>query len=313
MNITEVNSKGRTISTKRKSKRNSYYNTRFVGTMFALPAILLVLLFQVIPIINTLINSLYKYNVSNGIPKRFIGIDNYIRLLSEGGIVSSIKITVFYSFFTSIATMFVGILLAFMLNRDGFVIKILRGAALMPMLICGAVLSTAWLLIYSSSFGFINSCLVSFFGITGPNWLGDINITIYSLMLIEIWQFSPFVMILSLAGLQSIDPQLFEAASIDGASGFQRILHIALPCLKNILLTVFLIRLIDAFKTFEKPFLLTQGGPAETTMTLNLFVYKQAFISWENGLGSAGAVITAFITAVLAIILIRVTFSKEKP
>jgi multiple sugar transport system permease protein len=132
-----------------------------------------------------------------------------------------------------------------------------------------------------------------------------------SLIVLDIWQFTPFVMILILAGLKGIPAELYEAASIDGANKRQLFFKITLPSLKGVLFTTLIMRIIDTFKTFEKPYMMTNGGPAMTTNTVNLEVFKTAFSLWNMGYGSAGALAITIMIALLSILFMKVSGTKE--
>ena len=181
----------------------------------------------------------------------------------------------------------------------------------MPMLICGVALAVAWQLMYNPNYGVFNMVLGGL-GLPIQNWLGDPNLTVYALILIETWQCTPFVMILTLAGFQSIGPEYYEAAAIDGANRFQSLRYVTIPLMKNVLLSVLIMRIIDAFKVFEKPKILTDGGPQQTTETINLLVYKTSFEQWDFGYGSAGAVVIAVMIAILAIVIVKIATKDEE-
>jgi multiple sugar transport system permease protein len=268
------------------------------------PAAIMILVFAIYPMIDTVILSFYKHNLSMGVARRFIGLENYIALIKDPDFLNSVKVTVVYTFWGVNFTMVFGMLLALLLNNEGLVPRMLRAVALMPMLICGAALSVAWTLMYNYSFGLINAVLAAF-NLPRVNFLGEVRYALPSLITLDIWQFTPFVMILILAGLKGIQTELYEAASIDGANKVQSFFKITLPSLKGVLFTIYIMRIIDTFKTFEKPYIMTNGGPAMTTNTINLEVYKTAFSLWNLGYGSAGALIITGLIALLSILLMK--------
>jgi ABC-type sugar transport system permease subunit len=294
------------VGDKMRRRRNigaklSGYKT---GLMFIAPAFIMVLVFAIYPMVNTILLSFHKYNLAMGVPRQFIGLENYTSLLKDADFLNSIVVTLVYTFWGVGLTMVFGVLLALLLNKEGLVPGILRAVSLMPMLICGAALSVAWVLMYNYSFGLLNAIL-RVFGIAPLNFLGEIRNALPSLIVLDTWQFTPFVMILVLAGLKGIPVELYEAASIDGANRFQSFLRITIPSLKNVLFTTLIMRIIDTFKTFEKPYMMTNGGPAGTTETINLQVFKVAFSSWNLGYGSAGALIITILIALLSILFMK--------
>ncbi|MDR2478635.1 MAG: sugar ABC transporter permease [Treponema sp.] len=274
------------------------------GIMFLAPSIIMVLVFALYPMIDTVLLSLHKYNISMGVPRQFIGIENYISLIKDTDFFNAIKVTVIYTFWGVGFTMVFGVILALLLNREGRISGLLRAVSLMPMLICGAALSVAWTLMYNYSFGLLNAILTAVH-LPKINFLGEVKYALPALITLDIWQFTPFVMILVLASLKGIPVELYEAASIDGANKVQSFFKITLPSIRGVLFTTLILRVIDTFKTFEKPYMMTNGGPAMTTNTVNLEVFKTAFSLWNIGYGSAGALIIT-----LLIGLFSITFMK---
>jgi len=264
----------------------------------------MILVFAIYPMLDTVILSFYKYNLSMGAPRKFIGFENYLELFKDSDFINSIVVTVVYTFWGVSFTMVFGMILALLLNKEGIIPNILRAVSLMPMLICGAALSVAWTLMYNYSFGLLNAILAAF-NLPRVNFLGEVRNALPSLITLDIWQFTPFVMILVLAGLKGIPMELYEAASIDGANKVQSFFRITLPSLRGVLFTIVVMRIIDTFKTFEKPYIMTNGGPAMTTNTINLQVFNTAFSLWNMGYGSAGALIITVLIAIMSILLMK--------
>lgn len=290
----------------KREKKRGFWKTYKTGLLFITPAILMVSVFAIYPLIYTVFLSFHKYNMVSGVPRSFHGFSNYIQLISDDQFLNSIKVTLVYTFWGVFLTMIFGVLLAMILNREGLIAGVLRGISLMPMLICGVALAVSWSLMYNYSFGAINAIL-AVIGIPPQNFLGTVGLALPSLIVIDVWQFTPYVMILVLAGLNGIAPELYEAASIDGANKMQSFVKITLPGLRNVLITTLIMRVIDTFKTFEKPFVLTGGGPALSTDTINLHVYNTAFSSWEMGYGSAGSVVITILILALATLFMKVS------
>ena len=275
--------------------------------LFVSPAFIVILALSLYPLLYTFYLSVHQYNIASGMPKRFNGLANFIGIIRNEGFLNSLKVTFIYVFIGVSSTMVLGVALALLLNGSGFIIRVLRGVALLPMLICGVALVLAWQLLYGSDFGLFNMILEAL-GLPARNWLGDPKITLYAMVLTDIWQCTPFVMILALAGIQSISEEYYEAAAIDGANRPQVLFRITLPLLKNVLLTILIMRMIDCFKTFEKPRLLTNnGGPARATELVTLYVYKQSFEGWEYGIGAMGAVVIAVLIAILTVFIIKLS------
>jgi multiple sugar transport system permease protein len=291
-------------------KRRQWYNYK-IGLIFMAPAIFMVAVFALYPLFYTVYLSSFKYSLVTAMPKRFLGLSNYINLLKDEQFLNSIKVTVIYTFWGVVSTMVFGVAIALLLNKEGIVPGVLRAVALMPMLICGAALSVAWVMMYNHSFGVLNAILEAF-GLQRINFLGEIKNALPSLIVLDIWQFTPFVMILVLAGLKNISTELYEAAEIDGANKVQCFIRITLPSLRSVLFTTLIMRVIDTFKTFEKPYMMTNGGPAMSTETINLNVYNKAFIGYEIGYGSAGALIITILIAILSVLFMKVSGAGQQ-
>jgi ABC-type sugar transport system permease subunit len=290
-----------------KTKRIGQYTTDSMKSwlLFVGPAMVIIGIFVLYPIIQVFILSFQKYNLASSTRKLFVGFRNYRDMFSQtGDFINSLKVTFVYTLVGVTSTMILGIGLALLLNSQGTVIRVLRGISLIPYLICGVALAFSWILLYSTSFGLFN-ILLGLFHLPPVEWLGDSKVAIYSLAIIETWQFTPFVMILTLAGLQGITPDYYEAAAIDGAGKVSMFFNITLPLFKNILLSVLILRLIDCIKAFEKVRIMTMGGPANSTDLISHNVYKVAFLRSEMGLGAAGAVIITMITVVLTVLIMK--------
>ena len=273
---------------------------------FMAPAILFIGIFSIYPLLNTIYMSFTKYNIASGRPMTFNGLANYQRLFSQPQFFHSMGVTLKYTAVGVVSTMLLGFIMALLLNSDGIITKVLRGIALMPMLICSVALTVAWQLMYNPNFGLFNIVL-QMLNLPIKNWLGDPNLALYALALTDVWQFTPFVMILTLAGFQSINPDYYEAASIDGASRTQMLFRITLPLMQNVLTIILVMRIIDAFKTFEKPRIMTDGGPMKLTETINLHVYRTAFLEWEFGYGATGAFVVALVMVILTFFIFKLT------
>jgi multiple sugar transport system permease protein len=224
--------------------------------------------------------------------------------------MNSLKVTAIYTIWGVLATMVLGVLLALLLNSKGKLVGFLRAVSLVPMLICSMALSVAWALVYNTNFGALNAILQAL-GLPTQNFLGTVKTALPSLIAIDVWQFTPYVMILTLAGLKGISPELYEAARIDGANQMQCFWKITIPSLRGVLVTTLVMRVIDTFKTFEKPLVLTNGGPAMSTDTINLHVFNTAFSSWDMGYGSAGSIVITLIIALFSAAFIRLSRKAE--
>ena len=270
------------------------------------PAVLLIAIFAIYPLFNTIYLSLSKYNMASGAPIVFNGGANYMRTITHPQFINSMIVTLRYTLIGVSLTMVLGFIMALLLSSGGAIIKLLRSVALMPYLICSVAITVAWQLLYNPNFGLFNM-LLNTLGISSINWLGDVKVALYALVATDVWQFTPFVMILMLAGFQGISPEYYEAAAVDGATRLQMLFRITIPLMKNVIYTILVMRIIDTFKTFEKPKIMTDGGPMRSTEVINVHVYRTSFVSWDFGMGATGAVIVAIIIAILALIVVKLS------
>jgi len=283
-----------------------------IGYGMILPALIYLSLFYFYPIISAVNLSFQEYDISSG-KNRFIGLANYFSIMSEDRFFNAIKNTFFFTFSCTSIELAIGMCLALLLNRDLRDKGLFRTLLLTPLMLTPVVYSLQFRWMYADQYGVINNILKGL-GIAGPLWIADANIAMYSIMITMIWAATPFVMIVLLAGLQSIPPELYEAAQIDGASIWNTFKNITLPLLKPAILVVLLIRTMDAFKMFDIFYILTGGGPGFATEVLSIYIYKTAFSYLNLGKASALSCIMTLIISMIALVyiqLFRISSSQE--
>jgi multiple sugar transport system permease protein len=182
---------------------------------------------------------------------------------------------------------------------------------MLPMMMAPVVIAIQWKYLLSGSFGVINHT-ISVLGFNPPSWLSQPGLTLWTIIFVDVWAYVPFVAIILLAGLQNIPDDLYEAARVDGANPWQQILYITLPLLKPATILALLIRATEVFKTFELIYVLTGGGPADSTEVLGLFAYRVAFSEGSLGKASAIAVFIAIIGTVIGTMLIYTIKTDKK-
>jgi len=239
---------------------------------------------------------------------RFTGLMNYVDLLTKDGVFWT---TVWNSFvYTGVATAIkwvLGIWLAVLLNRMVRFQRMVRAAVLLPWIVPTVLSTIAFLWIFDPDFSVINWTLRRFYTwmgwgyVKGPLWLGDPTLALASVTFVNIWRGTPFFAISFLAGLQTITPDLYEAAAIDGASGWQRFWHVTLPGIKPITVVVLVFSIIVTFSDFQIVYVLTRGGPANSTHLFATYAYQVAMVGTRLGLGAA---ISLFMFPVLALVII---------
>ncbi len=237
----------------------------------------------------------------------FNGFGNYAWILNDPAFHESFMVTITFAFSVVILEMIIGVGLALMLERPILGMSVFRTIFILPMMIAPIVVGLVWRYMYNPQFGIFNKTLKKW-GFEPIPWLSSPDWALPSVIIADIWQWTPFIFILSLAALQSLPRSALEAARIDGASEWQQIVYIKLPLMMPVLVVAALLRMIDAFKVLEVIFIMTNGGPGLSTEIMSLQIYKTAFVSWE--LGRAAALSNLLLAIVLVITLTMFLYTK---
>ncbi|MFM0209404.1 sugar ABC transporter permease [Paraburkholderia sediminicola] len=260
------------------------------------PSVLVLGVLALYPILRVLVDSFFNVDYASG-HRAFTGLENYRAVLGDSEFTASFVNTLQFTVVASVCEVVLGGALALLFFRAfrgrRFVIPLL----ILPMMLSTLVCSAIWRnwLNYS---GFLNA-LLAVFGLPGVQWLSDHNLAIWSLILVDVWQWTPMAFLIILAGLQSIAPELYEAARTDGASEWQCLRHITLPLIVPQIVLAMLLRSIDTFKLFDKVYALTGGGPGNATQTLSTYIYDTGFRFFNMGPASAASVMMLLVSAVL--------------
>jgi len=272
-----------------------------LGMQLVLPSVLFVGILIILPILYNIYLSFHFVSSYDPLHPKFVGIENYIHLLQNEVFWSDLLNGAIYSFGSVLLQLTLGLVIALFLNQDFAGRNLLRGIVLLPYLIptvC-AVFMAKWML--DPVHGIVNTILRPVTGLS-INWLGLPSTAMLSAMAVNTWRFFPFVEIALLARLQTIPPSLYEASEIDGATSFQKFLHITLPELSGVMFVVALLRTIWAFNDFQLIFILTGGGPMNSTETLPLLAYREAFDNNNIGMGcTVGIFMTLFLILTFAL------------
>ncbi|MEL6887368.1 MAG: sugar ABC transporter permease [Pseudomonadota bacterium] len=249
------------------------------------PAIVIMAIALLYPLGYMIWGSFRDWNPSQSIGEaEFVGLKNYITLWNDPNFHESLVVTLRFAFFVVSIEMVLGVGLALLLDRDIRGMSVLRTMFILPMMIAPVVVGLMWRYMYHPTIGTFNRFLESI-GLPKVDWLGDYALT--SIIIADIWQWTPFIFILSLAALQSLPRSALEAARIDGATAWQQIWHIKLPLMMPVLIVTGLLRLIDAFKVLEVILVMTNGGPGLSTEILALRISRTATEFRELGVAAA--------------------------
>jgi len=219
-----------------------------------------------------------------------VGVDNYALALTDEAFWDAVRVTVAYVVTTTGLELVLGFVLALVLARRMRGLGIVRTLLIIPMAMTPVVVGLTWRLLYTPPFGLVNWS-AGLVGIDLPPMLTDPVLAFVAVAVVDIWQWTPFMMLLMLAGLQSLPSEPFEAAAVDGASRLQSLRFLTVPMLKGIVLVALIFRGVDAFDTFDTIYVLTRGGPGTATQTLTMFDFFQAFRWFHFGYAAAVAVI----------------------
>lgn len=234
----------------------------------------------------------------------FVGIRNYTRLFQDGLFLSSIGNTLKFVALATVAEVVLGTGLALLFNARLRGRRIMLPLMVLPMMLPTMVVCAVWVMLYDFEFGFLNNAL-RFLGFAPVQWLADPRIAMKSIVLVDVWQWTPFVLLLILAGLQSIPDYLYEAAQLDGASGLQAFRYITLPLLSFQIKLAVLLRLIDTFRIFDKVYAMTGGGPGYATETISLYIYREGFRYFNLGYAGAASLVMVLLVLGLSILYAR--------
>ena len=270
---------------------------RFANTMVS-PTVIILLVMTAYPLVFTLIYSFTDYNLMKR-NTSFIALKNYADLLGNAYFRQAIWNTVKFTVLTVVLEMVCGFFLALFVNSLKKGQKAMRTLLLLPYLLPAVTVALSWRMMLSPNYGIVNQVLTTL-NLPVYNWFSDIQTAFGMLVLIDVWQNTPFVFLLLYAALQSVPQAQYEAAKIDGASRFKTMIYVTIPNLKNSLALCALLRTIDGFRVFEKVNLLTGGGPANSTATITQYLYNFGIKNLKFGFGSAGAIVMTILVLILA-------------
>lgn len=295
---------------KKSLKKRSYQNSdRNLPYKLLAPTLILLGIVTIFPIIYSVIVSFTSYNTF-GQAVGFAGLKNYLDIFKSMEFWNAILITLLYTAIAVSFEIFLGFNLALMVSKDGKAMRYLRWLLIIPMMLSPLVVAVVFRLMLNTDMGIINFILQSM-GISKVNFLGEPVLAFLSLVFVDIWQWMPMVFLIILAGLQALPQDPFEAAEIDGASKFQIVRFITIPMLKPILIVALVIRTMDALRTFDQVFVLTQGGPGRATETISYLMYRSSMKFTDYGFSTAGLFIVLIITITISTFLIRLMSESQ--
>ncbi len=265
------------------------------GQRFVTPALLLLALVTVYPVLSVLYLSLHRKLLIFDI-SRFVGLENYLFLLQDDRFWNALGNTAYFTLLSVVLELALGLAIAMLLHREFRFKGFVRAVVLIPWAIPTVVSAKMWEWMYNTDFGILNYLLGA-----EVNWLGSPLWALNAAVFMDVWKTTPFVAILLMAGLQVIPRELFQAARIDGAGSWAVFRKITLPLLKPVILVVLIFRTLDAFRVFDAVYVLTGGGPANTTETLSIYAYKVLFQTLQFGYGSTLSVVVFLCVGMISV------------
>jgi|TARA_X000000368_G_scaffold410936_1_gene395113 multiple sugar transport system permease protein len=278
-------------------------NRKLFPYVLTLPA-LLVCVGILIPFFTAVYYSLQRYNLKMPHLKGFIWFDNYINIFTDPSFWNTIRVSLTYTFFTIIIELLLGLGIALLLAKRNWLNNALGVLLVLPLMIAPALASLIWKLLINPNFGIVNY-LLSFIGLADFTWASHPDTVLFTLIMVDVWVFTPFIMILLLAGLRSLPRQPFEAAELDGVPEYYKFFRITLPMLFPFILTASLFRLLESIQQFDIIYALSQGGPGESSMVFQVSAYLETFQYTNIGKAAAMMVVLWAICYFLCHVFVR--------
>ena len=292
--------------------KNKQIREVLTGYSFMAPALVVLGVFLIAPIVYAIFLSFHKVQILGNLSYRFVELKNFSRIWGDERVAIALKNTAEYVLIVVPIQTILALILALILNAQIKGKNWFRVIFFLPTVTSSAVLTLIFIWIYNSN-GLLNN-LLSFFGLPSFNWLGDPNVALKAIMIMNIWSTAPFFMVIYLAALQDIPTYLYEAAKIDGADDFDQFITITLPLLRPVTFFVIVMGIIGTFQLFDQSYIFSggSGGPNNATLTVVLLIYQYAFKSLDMGYAAALALMLAGIILVATLIQRRL-FKQEKP
>jgi multiple sugar transport system permease protein len=273
---------------------------RWVPALYVGPAVLVMAAACLYPVLSAF--QLAGYEWSMGTPwgsARWVGWDNVVSAFANARVWSSLWTTLLFAAVCVSAEMVLGIALALALEHPVRGMAMFRTLFILPMMIAPIAVGLAWRYLFDAQFGLINAVL-GVFGIGAKTWLADPTLAFVAIVVADIWQWTPFVFIMMIAALAGIDSSVIEASRIDGARWWQMTFRVKLPMVMHVIAITLMMRLIDAFRVLEVIYVLTFGGPGDSTEILALHIYKTAFVGQQLGVAAAISILLLVVVALLS-------------
>ncbi|AHK46016.1 sugar ABC transporter permease [Ensifer sp. 1H6] len=272
---------------------------RHLRILMLAPTVLILLGLTIFPSLYMFYAAVHKISPNPDLPWEFVGTDNFARLLSDTQFHVALWNTTVFTVVAVTTEFLLGLGLALLLDKFIRRLAFLKTVLMIPMMLPPVAVAITWKIIYEPQFGVLNEIMFRL-GLPLQAWAGDVNLAMFSIIVADVWQWTPFIFLLMLAGLASLPVEPYEAAALDGASSWRQFWDLTLPFLKPVIAIALLLRVMDALRLFDLVFILTGGGPADRTKVLSLYIYQVAYRFADPGYAAAISLFVLFVTIVLS-------------
>ncbi|MBO5322820.1 MAG: sugar ABC transporter permease [Oscillospiraceae bacterium] len=293
----------------RLKKRRS---DKFACWAFLMPTLIFLAITALFPLLYSGYLSFFrlKLNLPNQQPV-FVGLDNYIKMFTDTMLHTSTINTLLFAFISVALEVVLGLMVAMVICSDSMWSRVATSIFMIPMIMAPVAIGTLWRMMMDASTGVLNYFL-SFFGVDTIQWLADPTMAKISVLLVNVWQLTPWVTVICAAGLKALPQDCIQAALVDGATPRQIFWRIVLPLIKPVLVIVVMMRFTDAFKVFDTIYTMTNGGPGTATEMLPNFIYKQGLKYYDAGYAAALAIVFVLVMAFITLFFLRLRKKEEE-
>lgn len=259
------------------------------------PAMVILAALTLFPTIYMFTAAFQRISADPDVPREFVGFDNFVRMFDDPELFVSVKNTLVFTISAVSIEFVLGLGLALLMDKYIRRMNFLKTILMLPMMLPPIAVAITWKLIYQPQFGVLNELMFQL-GLPAQAWAGDVDLAMATIIAVDVWEWTPFIFLLMLAGLASLPNEPYEAAQVDGASAWRQFWDLTLPFLKPVIAIALLLRIMDALRLFDIVFILTKGGPANATETVSFYIYKVALRFVDIGYASAISLIVLAVT-----------------
>jgi multiple sugar transport system permease protein len=287
----------------------SFVIDKYLNIIFPAPTVIILFIIVIFPIIYNIYMSFNKWKIGLGDPE-FIGLQNYIDAFSDPRFWNGLKVMIYFSGLSLSLEIILGLLIAVYLNREFKGADFVQTVYVFPFAATPVAIALIWRILLNPQIGALNY-LLSLVGLPPSLWISSTKTVVLSLVMVDVWKWTPMITLIVLAGLKSLPQDPYEAAIIDGANTPQVFWYITLPMIKPILITALVLRSLDNLKEFDIIYTITQGGPGNASETLYLYSYKTAFSFFNGGYGSTLIIFVFLIVLIFNMVMNKVRYRVE--